>query len=289
MVQCPGGITVQMVQTNPESYPQGQCSEHLIAQAARTSFDRFDDEKKPEDDARLIRRLLKDSHTSPFEMPSVTFQIRAPKFVTIQLLRHRTFSFNESSQRYHKVKDEYFHPSSDPERLVRSPDPNNKQSSVVSEPNPNLMIKVTEAEEMIDRLFKLYGEMIDLGMARECARFCLPMATFSTIVVQMDLHNMMRFLRLRLDKSAQYEIQVVAGAIFHLAKQVFPITMGAFQEVHKYSFDDSGLIMGNEPKIISVKTGDLMNSNENSAFAPIDWDKIAGERYSGITPGTSLI
>ena len=226
-IEYPCGIKVKLVNVSPETYPEGFSREHIIAAAARTSFDNFDREKSYDDDVRLIRRLRKDGHTSPFEMASVMFQIKAPKFVTIQLLRHRTMSFNEESQRYHKVKEEFFKPSCD-EEFIRLQDSVNKQSSVKGEVSDELLLTVREAEEAVEIIFELYNRMIELGMARECARFCLPMATFSTIVINVDLHNLMKFLRLRLADDAQYETRLVAQGMLELARRMFPISLEDF-------------------------------------------------------------
>lgn len=244
-VTCPGGITVSLVSSHPETWPKGQISEHIIAAAARTSFNNFDQVATPERDVNLIRRLFKDKHTSPLEMASLTFEIKAPKFVTIQLLRHRSFKFNESSQRYHQVDDGYFHPSESPSLFIRRQDQKNKQSSHRDETlSEEVKEKVVSIENKLDEIFEMYSELISMGVARECARFCLPMATWSTIVVQADLNNLTKFLQLRLNSDAQLEIQLVARAMFHLGKQVFPVVLGALEEIlpTTCSLDDTGFI-----------------------------------------------
>jgi thymidylate synthase (FAD) len=230
-ITCPGGISVTLVSAHPESWPKNSISEHIIAAAARTSFNNFDQISSPEKDTALIRRLYKDQHTSPLEMASVTFQIKAPKFVTIQLLRHRSFKFNEESQRYHQVQEGFFHPSSNPELFIRRQDPKNKQSSLQDETLVDAAKEKVEAiEGKLEEIFELYHELCRMGVARECARFCLPMATWSTIVVQADLHNLTKFLRLRLAPDAQFETRLVAQAMYQLARTIFPVVMGAFAE-----------------------------------------------------------
>jgi thymidylate synthase (FAD) len=244
-ITCPGGISVSLVSSHPETWPKDQISEHIIAAAARTSFNNFDQINTPQKDINLIKRLFKDKHTSPLEMASLTFEIKAPKFVTIQLLRHRTFKFNESSQRYHKVDDGYLHPSTHPSLFIRRQDEKNKQSSLKDQTlADDVNEKVIAIENKLDEIFTMYNELISMGVARECARFCLPIATWSTIVVQADLNNLTKFLLLRLNSDAQLEIQMVARAIFHLGKQVFPIILGSLEESlpQTCSIDDSGFI-----------------------------------------------
>ena len=231
MEELAGGMSVQLVGSFPSKAP----GDYIIASAARTSFNNFNLAKTAEDDAKLIRRLYRDRHTSPFEMANVTFLVRAPKYVTIQMLRHRTFKFNEESQRYHEIKDGFLHPSSDPRLFIRlQAGKQNKQSSVAvaqdSELNAELLNHVRKMESALEEIETMYHQAIEMGMARECARFCLPMATYSQLVVQCDLNNLMKFLRLRMAPDAQYEIRLIAGAMMRLATSIFPVTMGVFAE-----------------------------------------------------------
>jgi thymidylate synthase (FAD) len=231
-VNLPGGLSVELVHACPETWPSDRNPDYIIASAARTSFNNFKLEKTQKDDENLIRRLYIDGHTSPFEMANLTFLIKAPKFVTVQILRHRTFRFNEESQRYHQIKDGFFHPSTDPAKFIRAQDQKNKQASNA---NPELAGQLSEKfvqiESKLEEIFKLYDEVIAMGAARECARFCLPMSTWSHLVVQCDLNNLCKFLKLRLDKHAQYEIQLIARGMYYLAREVFPSVMKIFDEV----------------------------------------------------------
>lgn len=238
----PGGMRVTLTGVSPETWPKGSCAEHVIAAAARTSLDNHDKQTSAAADARLVRRLYRDRHTSPIEMASATFQIRAPKFVTIQLLRHRTFHVNEESQRYHKVAREYFSPWVHDE-YVRSPHPDNKQSSVpVERQGPALSDALRVAETVMEDAFHAYDKLIDCGLARESARYCLPLGTMSTIVVKCDLHNLTNFLRLRLADDAQYETQLVARAMYHLAKQAFPVVLEEFLSHSPRNVDDASIV-----------------------------------------------
>lgn len=232
-------MNVSLVGVSPESWPIDSCSEHVIAAAARTSLNRHDKTCSVDADRRLVRRLYLDRHTSPIEMASVTFQVRAPKFVTIQMLRHRTFHVNEESQRYHRIPGDLFRPSSH-SSLVRTSHPSNRQQSVfIDTPHDDLDALLAKTERHLDESFSLYRQLMDCGLARECARFCLPLATMSTIIVKTDLHNLIHFLRLRLADDAQYEIQLVARAMFHLTKQAFPTVMSAFENETDASLNDT--------------------------------------------------
>jgi len=228
-VDIPGGFSVELVHACPEIYSEGQSPDSIVAAAARTSFNNYKQINDEKSDARLIDYLLRNRHTSPFEMATLTFLIKAPKFVTIQLLRHRTFRFNEESQRYHQITEGFFHPSSDPKHFIRAQHKENKQSSTIDENiSAKLVDKFTKIENKLDEIFDLYNEVIDMGAARECARFCLPMSTWSHIVVQCDMNNLTKFLTLRLANDAQYEIRLIAQAMYILAQKVFPIIITSF-------------------------------------------------------------
>jgi thymidylate synthase (FAD) len=226
--QLPGGMSVKMVHSCPELVPQGKTPEYIVASSARTSFDNFELCKTDADDAKLITRLYKDKHTSPFEMATVTFLIVAPKFVTNHILRHRTFRFNESSQRYSKIKRGFFHPTDDPDQFIRMQHATNKQSSTLGKPSEELVEIFRQMESKISEIITLYGNALSLGAAKECARFALPVATMSSLAVQCDLHNLLKFCSLRMADDAQYETRLVARAMFLLAKQLFPITCEQF-------------------------------------------------------------
>lgn len=230
-IEINGGFSVELVHACPEVYLDGQTPDSIVASAARTSFNKYGEIKDEKSDSRLIDYLYRNKHTSPFEMATLTFLVKAPKFVTIQLLRHRTFRFNEESQRYHQIKDGFFHPSSYPEQFIRRQDPKNKQGSMIdAKLSSDIRDKFIQVENKLEEIFKLYDEMIELGAARECARFCLPMSTWSCIAIQCDMNNLTKFLSLRLADDAQYETQLISQAMYLLARQVFPVIMNAFDE-----------------------------------------------------------
>lgn len=218
---------VKVVKVSPETHPDGFTPEYLVAKAARASYN--SDTKTPVQDKRLIEFLLRNHHTSPLEMCSITFCMKLPIAICRQLLRHRTGKFNEFSQRYSEVTEEVdrFRLDRSP-MILRGPNKTNKQASdfnLNEEQVTNILSKVKEVEKLQDEVFKSYHELLDAGMAREIARFCLPVSTYTKIYVQLDLNNLIKFLRLRCAPDAQYEIQVYAEAMKKLAKQFFPICL----------------------------------------------------------------
>lgn len=218
---------VKVVKVSPETHPEGFTPEYLIAKAARASYN--SDTKSPIQDKRLIEFLLRNHHTSPLEMCSITFCIKLPIAICRQLLRHRTGKFNEFSQRYSEVTEEVdrFRLDSSP-MVLRGPNKTNKQASdfnLTQDQIPKIVSLIHKAEKLQDETFKTYRTLIKEGMAKEIARFYLPVSTYTKIYVQFDLNNLIKFLRLRCAPDAQYEIRVYADAMRKLAKQFFPICL----------------------------------------------------------------
>lgn len=218
---------VKVIKVSPETHPEGFTPEYLVAKAARASYN--SDSKTPIQDKRLIEFLLRNHHTSPLEMCSITFCIKLPIAICRQLLRHRTGKFNEFSQRYSEVTEEVdrFRLDSTP-MILRGPNKTNKQASdfnLTQTQIPNIVSQIQKAEKLQDDIFQCYKSLIKAGMAKEIARFYLPVSTYTKIYVQFDLNNLIKFLRLRCADDAQYEIRVYAEAMRNLAKQFFPICL----------------------------------------------------------------
>ncbi len=83
-------------------------------------------------------------------------------------------------------------------------------------------------EDVCKRCFDTYHELLEMGVAKETARSVIPMATYTEFYFKMDLHNLLRFLRLRMDEHAQFEIQRYAKAIYELIEPIVPHTLKAF-------------------------------------------------------------
>lgn len=224
-----GNGFVKVVTISPESHPEGHTPEYLIAKAARVSYNA--DNKTPKEDKQLIEYLLRNHHTSPLEMCSVTFCLKLPIAICRQLLRHRTGKFNEFSQRYSVVEEDMdrFRLNTNPSSVLRGGGQLNKQSSARNLTAPqmvNIVSQINKAEELQDDIYKCYKSLLNAGLSKEVARFYLPVSTYTKIYVQFDLNNLIKFFRLRCAPDAQYEIRVYANAMKKLAKQFFPICLG---------------------------------------------------------------
>ena len=242
-----GNGFVKVVKITPETHPEGFTPEYLVAKAARVSYNA--DTKTPAQDKRLIEFLLRNAHTSPLEMCSITFCLKLPIAICRQLLRHRTGKFNEFSQRYSEVTEEVDRFRLDRTRSVlRGPDKTNKQASSHNMSDTQMMSTISlinKAEALQDDVFRVYKSLLNAGLAREVARFYLPVSTYTKIYVQFDLNNLIKFLRLRCAPDAQVEIRVYANALKTLAKQFFPICLGLEDE-----YTDAIRIGQNEKEMI---------------------------------------
>jgi thymidylate synthase (FAD) len=190
-------------------------SDERIVQAARVSYG--SGTKSFRQDRALIHYLLRNDHTSPFEQVILTFHCKMPIFVARQWVRHRTARLNEISGRYSIMRDEFYVPHVD---QMRGQSENNKQArSEDVLPSGGRMI-----DQMVEDQRQLYRHY------EEIARANLPLSLFTEWYWQIDLHNLFRFLHLRMDAHAQYEIRVFAEAMAKCAKAVAPLAYEAFEE-----------------------------------------------------------
>lgn len=206
-------------------------SDLSVVRAARVSYDaawRAGEDQGS--DEKLIRYLWKNRHTTPFEAVTFTFEVHAPIFVFRQWHRHRTWSFNELSARYRELPEVFYVPK--PEHVgVQSKD--NKQGRTLGEVTGAYQTGDMLIPSMIDyscrAAFEAYRTLLERGVPRELARSVLPVATYSHMFATVDLLNLLKFLTLRCDAHAQYEIRVYADAMRELAKPLVPVTMAAWE------------------------------------------------------------
>lgn len=195
-----------------------------IVQAARVSYGKGTMKKSR--DRELIRYLLGHRHTSPFEMVEFKFHVKLPIFVARQWIRHRTANVNEYSGRYSVMKEEFYRPEPD---QIRFQSEVNKQGRSHEEVPAELQDDfLAHADETQRLLYPKYNQFIDDGLARELARINLPLSMYTEWYWKIDLHNLLHFLRLRIDPHAQYEIRVYAEAMGEIVKAACPMTWEAF-------------------------------------------------------------
>ena len=191
--------------------------EGVLAYCARVSNPANQDNP---DYAGLLRYCVKNKHWSVFEMATAIVEVEAPRDISRQLLRHRSFSFQEFSQRYSDAINFT-------EREFRAQDTKNRQNSL-----DNLDKELVEAakghtEDLRDKIQDLYFNMIKVGVAKECARVVLPEGlTMSKLYVSGTLRSWIHYLDVRDDPGVtQHEHVLLARKIREALTPAFPIVM----------------------------------------------------------------
>jgi len=215
---------VALIDAMPRLVPQGQTADQAIVQAARVSYGIGT--KQVSEDRGLIRYLLRHRHTTPFEMVEFKFHCAMPIFVARQWIRHRTANVNEYSGRYSVMPDRFYHPSVE---NVRKQSTTNRQGG--TEPidigTANDFLAYLEKQESA---YEDYLKLTESGVARELARIALPVNLYTEWYWKCDLHNILRFLSLRMDAHAQAEIRDYATAMYDLIHPIVPVTCEAFRD-----------------------------------------------------------
>ena len=215
-------------------------SDAAIVQAARVSYG--EGTKKVSDDRTLLRYLMRHQHTTPFEMAEIKFLVRVPMDCWRQWIRHRTASVNEYSTRYSIAIDAAY--TTEPEAWRQQSDSNRQGSGGFFD--TNIGTELTNEERQFHEAARtLYESRIKKGMAREQARKDLPLSTYTEAYWKIDLHNLFRFLSLRMEPNAQYEIVQYATTIGEqIVKPLFPACWEAFLDYQLGSLRLSRLDQG---------------------------------------------
>jgi thymidylate synthase (FAD) len=189
--------------------------------AARVSFLKDTKEKGlTSRDKNLIKFLVGHNHTSPFEHMQATFRITVPLFVRSQVMRHRTFSYNEVSRRYTAENIQTWKP-----QVFRVQSKHNLQCSEGATNDQDSCSSIYDYA--IAQAVTMYNQLLNNGVAREQARAVLPQATYTTFYMTGSIHNWVKFLKLRLDEHTQLETQLMAAAIKDELVKLYPVTMKA--------------------------------------------------------------
>jgi thymidylate synthase (FAD) len=201
-----------------------------IVQAARVSYGQGT--KSVSEDRILLRYLMRHLHTTPFEMVELKFHVKLPIFVARQWIRHRTANVNELSGRYSIMKDEFYVPDVG---VIKRQSVHNKQGRSEDEVSAELRQRVLDVLLSDQRTtYEHYEEFLKDDIARELARINLSLALYTEWYWKIDLHNCLHFLRLRLDKHAQYEIRIYAEAMAEVVKRIVPMAWEAFEDYQLY-------------------------------------------------------
>jgi thymidylate synthase (FAD) len=188
-------------------------TEDLIAHAARVSnpSNQMNTETAP----KLLKYLIKHSHWSPFELVSATVEIQTSRAIAAQILRHRSFTFQEFSQRYSKANGTEVYPA-------RRQDLKNKQNSIDDMSEEDKRWFEQTQKQVAANSQAAYEEALNRGIAKEVARGLLPLNTSTTIYMSGSLRSWLHYLNLRCDKDTQLEHREIAEAIKKELAQHFP-------------------------------------------------------------------
>lgn len=198
------------------------------AQAARKSFDQMDSDRTAEQDHKLADYLMRNWHTTPFEMIETWWEMKLPIFCARQFVRHRTVSIDEVSGRYVQLPADWYVPE-----IVGGRAKTAKQGQEDNLP-PGVQTEFrVDLDESCRRDYDRYLKHLAFGVAPEHARLFLHLNHYTQWLWKQDLHNLMHFLSLRAHSHAQIEAQVYATAMVGLLREHLPRTMELFDKYRR--------------------------------------------------------
>ena len=206
---------VELISVTPEA-------EKTMAYVARVSNPKNQDN---ENFTKLLQYCIKHEHWSVFEQAYMTMQLNTTRGIAAQILRHRSFTFQEFSQRY----AESTQLGSIPIPELRRQDTKNRQNSISDIPteiSENFKLKI---KEQFKKSIELYEEMLESGIAKECARFVLPLATPTKIYMTGSCRSWIHYINLRTGHGTQKEHMDIALECKEIFCQQFPIVSMALE------------------------------------------------------------
>lgn len=221
-------------------------TDERIVETARMStqggFKGWGTEEAPGDE-KLLRYLDANGHTSPFEFAGAVFEVRAPIMVFREWHRHRTFSYNEESARYGKLKNENFRPNAEDvmrraeaARITRNRQAQGTSDHVLTAEELDTWLGMVDAVQAADEAAYVYA--LSVGVPKELARITNTVARYSTMRAQANLTNLIKFIGLRSAPNAQKEIRVYSNAMYGILRTYFPRTFTLVAERFGFAFQE---------------------------------------------------
>lgn len=212
--------------TKPSAYTECTTANELIAWAARVSNP--SNQNNTATAPKLVQYLIRNKHWSPLEMVHVSMEIKTTRDIARQILRHRSFSFQEYSQRYaDPTKDLGF-----VRREARLQDKTNRQNSVEVEDGRLAEEWSIKQALAINAAYESYQWAIDNGIAKEQARAVLPEGnTESVMIMSGSLRSWIHYCQLRMDKATQKEHRIVAQLCWDIISHHFPDVKAALDSI----------------------------------------------------------
>ena len=212
-------LMVKLISVTPDA-------EKTIGYVARVSNPKNQDNPNV---AGLLKYCIKHQHWSIFEQAFMTVEIETTRGLAAQILRHRSFTYQEFSQRY---ADSSMLADEIPLPKLRRQDDKNRQNSIDDiDPLMQQDFEIKMQRHFVDGM-KLYKEMLDAGIAKECARFVLPLATPTKLYMTGSIRSWIHYIDLRSAHGTQKEHMDIAEAVREIFIEQFPIIAEALEYVH---------------------------------------------------------
>jgi thymidylate synthase (FAD) len=192
-------------------------AEEMIVKMARVSAPANQDNMDTA--PQLLRYLIKHKHWSPFEMANMCVEIETTRAISPQILRHRSFSFQEFSQRYADVNEL----GSAVIPHLRRQDYSNRQNSIDDLSSEDVANYYRRVSQLFEDAEHLYKEMVSQGIAKECARNILPLGTQTRLYMNGTLRSWIHYLQLRCEPGTQFEHRQIAEWIKQIFCREFPV------------------------------------------------------------------
>jgi thymidylate synthase (FAD) len=197
--------TAELVWLTPDA-------ERLIGKIARVSNPANEDNPEV---TKLLKYLIKHKHWSPFEMASMCLEIRTTRAIAAQILRHRSFSFQEHSQRYAPAMELEL-------PKLRRQDLKNRQNSIDDIDSMDSMFLTSKIEQHFREAQDLYQQLLDKGVAKECARAVLPLNTTTRLYMSGTIRSWLHYIDLRSWHGTQWEHTQIALNALDIIKEQLP-------------------------------------------------------------------
>ena len=204
---------VQLITSTPNA-------EKSMAYIARVSNPKNQDN---DDFTKLIGYCIKNEHWSVFEQAYMTLQIETTRGIAAQILRHRSFTFQEFSQRY----ADSMQLGEIPIPELRRQDNKNRQNSISDLPKEIINTFNKKIKDQFVQNKELYQEMLEAGIAKECARFVLPLATPTRIYMTGSCRSWIHYINLRTGHGTQKEHMEIAQECKNIFSKEYPVVSSA--------------------------------------------------------------
>jgi thymidylate synthase (FAD) len=200
--------------TQPSAYTGCDTAQELVAYCARVSNPA--NQANHDTGTKLVRHLLKEGHWSPLEMVNINIEVETTRDIARQILRHRSFSFQEFSQRYARVTNFEL-------RDARLQDKKNRQNSIETDDAALIEEWSMRQATLLRSVERNYNWALDMGIAKEQARAILPEGlTQSTLYMNGTLRSWVHYCMLRIGNGTQLEHSEVAKLCWEIIRQHFP-------------------------------------------------------------------